>query len=164
MSINRTPKTWGTEALVSPDLNAEIKALWTGLQAAWDSYTPAWTAATANPAIGDGTITGHYLQIGKTVLFEVVITMGSTTTYGSGQYRVSLPVSPTARTRRFTVDYLDTSNGGALLGSGRVSSSLCLLYAPSTTAGAYDRAATSAVPFAFASGDVITISGIYEAA
>jgi hypothetical protein len=60
---------------------------------AWSTYTPAWTALTTNPVIGDGTITGRYKQIGKTTFLYVKIAMGSTTTYGTGDWRISLPVN-----------------------------------------------------------------------
>lgn len=163
MSVNFTPHTWTAEEATSTLMNTEIKDPWAGIQAAWSTYTPTWTAATVNPAIGDGTITGHYLRVGKTILFEVVITMGSTTTYGTGQWAVSLPVAPTARYRRFSVDYYDVSNGGSLEGSGRVASGVCKLHAPPTTAGGYDRGASALVPFTFASTDVVTINGMYEA-
>ena len=58
---------------------------------AWQSYTVSWTAATTNPSIGNGTLTGRYVQIGKTVICAVSLTMGSTTTYGSGSWNLSLP-------------------------------------------------------------------------
>lgn len=93
MSIDRTPKTWGAEELTSSDLNAEVKDLWTGLQAAWTSYTPSWTASSVNPAIGNGSITGGYMRVGKTIDFKIRIAIGSTTTTGTGNYRFSLPVA-----------------------------------------------------------------------
>jgi len=58
---------------------------------AWQSYTVSWTAATTNPSIGNGTLTGRYVQIGKTVICSISLTMGSTTTYGSGNWSFSLP-------------------------------------------------------------------------
>lgn len=66
---------------------------------AWTSYTPTWTASTSNPTLGNGTLTGSYVQIGKTVTAQVTLTFGSTTTLGSGVYRWSLPV--TAASKRF---------------------------------------------------------------
>lgn len=50
---------------------------------AWSDYTPPWTGTT-NPAIGNGTIVGRYIQSGKIVRGWFKITMGSTTTYGTG--------------------------------------------------------------------------------
>jgi hypothetical protein len=58
---------------------------------AWTSYTPVWTAASSNPVIGNGTITGQYKLIGKTCFVRGNIAMGSSTTFGSGEWYVSMP-------------------------------------------------------------------------
>lgn len=58
------------------------------------TYTPSWTAASVNPAIGNGTITGYYVRRGRQVTASVRIVMGSTSTYGTGSWYVSLPVAP----------------------------------------------------------------------
>ena len=60
----------------------------------WQSYTPVWTAATTNPVLGNGTLVGRYCQIGKTVWVKFRLTIGSTTTLGSGDWSISLPVGP----------------------------------------------------------------------
>jgi hypothetical protein len=57
----------------------------------WQSYTVSWTAPTTNPAIGNGTLVGRYVQIGKLVIGTVQLIIGSTTTYGSGVWLFSLP-------------------------------------------------------------------------
>ncbi len=58
----------------------------------WTSYTPTWTATT-NPAIGNGTIAGGYRRIGGICEFYAVISAGSTTTFGSGVYKIGLPLA-----------------------------------------------------------------------
>jgi len=60
--------------------------------AAWESYTPTWTASTTNPTIGNGFIEGRYCQIQTLVIVSAYVIPGSTTNYGSGNYRVSLPI------------------------------------------------------------------------
>lgn len=62
----------------------------------WRPFTPVWTGATTNPVIGNGTIEGYYAQRGKTVAGWMRILMGSTTTFGSGDYAFTLPVAPSA--------------------------------------------------------------------
>ena len=62
-----------------------------GFAGTWQSYTVSWTAATTNPSIGNGTLAGRYVQIGKTVIGVIKLVMGSTTTYGSGAWSFSLP-------------------------------------------------------------------------
>ena len=63
----------------------------------WVTYTPAWTATSGNPAIGNGTISGRYRRVaspvGDMVEAEVILTMGGSTTYGTGAWRISLPVT-----------------------------------------------------------------------
>jgi collagen type VII alpha len=57
----------------------------------WTAYTPQWTAASSNPSIGDGTIEGWYKVVGKTCFVRGNIAMGGTTTFGSGEWYVSMP-------------------------------------------------------------------------
>lgn len=61
---------------------------------AWKSYTPAWTATTTNPVINNGSLVGRYVELGDIVLVRARIQAGSTTTFGSGTYSLSLPVAP----------------------------------------------------------------------
>jgi hypothetical protein len=61
------------------------------LETLWTSYSPNWTASSSNPSIGDGTIEGYYKLIGKTCFVRGNIAMGSTTTFGSGEWYVELP-------------------------------------------------------------------------
>ena len=59
----------------------------------WPAYTPTWTSAGTAPVLGNGTLIGAYIQIEHFVVARVTLTMGSTTTYGTGNYYFSLPVS-----------------------------------------------------------------------
>ena len=63
-----------------------------GSQIPWTPYVPVWTASVTNPVIGNGTITGSYAVIGKTCFVRGNIAMGSTTTFGSGEWYVSMPI------------------------------------------------------------------------
>ncbi|MFC8273738.1 hypothetical protein ACFUJR_14695 [Streptomyces sp. NPDC057271] len=68
-------------------------ASWQPLQSGgtWTAYAPAWTANGSNPSISNGSIAGRYQLIGKTctAVFEVVC--GTTTTFGTGSWAISLP-------------------------------------------------------------------------
>lgn len=57
----------------------------------WDQYTPTWSSSGTQPAIGNGTIIGYYRRIGTTLHLRGRIIAGSTTTFGTGEWRVSLP-------------------------------------------------------------------------
>lgn len=59
---------------------------------AWIPYTPSWGVVSGSPsAIGNGSLTGRFQQIGKTVHFVVTIIMGSTSTYSVTQWTLGLP-------------------------------------------------------------------------
>jgi len=61
--------------------------------ATWESFTCAWTGSITNPAIGNGSITASYAQINKLLIVSVIVVSGTTTTFGSGNYKFSMPVS-----------------------------------------------------------------------
>jgi hypothetical protein len=86
------PKTFMVgETVTAATLNAEIRDQFNSFFGAWSTYTPAWTASSTNPVLGNGTLTGRYMKIGRTVFCNINLITGSTTTYGSGQYSFSLP-------------------------------------------------------------------------
>lgn len=60
------------------------------------SYTPTWRAAGTQPAIGNGTMDGKFAVVGNEVMWAMKQLMGSTTTYGTGQYTYDLPCTPAA--------------------------------------------------------------------
>lgn len=75
------------------------------------SYTPAWSSSGTLPVLGNGTITGSYDQNGKDIHAFGILTMGSTTTYGTGVYRMSLPFPNVGGRRMGTARVADS--GGA---------------------------------------------------
>jgi hypothetical protein len=135
------------------------------LEAGWTAYTPVWTATTTNPVIGNGTLQGKYKRIGKTVLFRVKVVMGSTTTYGSGQMRWSLPFAPHAD----YVTWASMQGNGYVQDTSAPSNLYRNLAAHAASAGCFltDDAGnqlSAVVPFTFANGDTIYLAGAYEAA
>lgn len=60
----------------------------------WTTYTPVWLASITNPTIGNGSITGRYVEIGATVFGEIRIQAGTSGfSRGSGTYSVTLPTT-----------------------------------------------------------------------
>ena len=123
-----------------------------------------WTAATTNPVLGNGTLVSHY-QLGSKVLinWSVKITMGSTTTFGTGNWQLvypagvgprdtSVPCGGRGGGRAYDVSVSSTIGYEVTADIG--TSAVSLRCAP-TTAGNVDRQLTSAQPFAWASGDVL---------
>lgn len=60
----------------------------------WRPFTPQWFGDASNPAIGNGSLTGRYMQRGKTCIAHTFVTFGSTTNGGGGIIAFSLPVDP----------------------------------------------------------------------
>lgn len=135
---------------------------------AWASYTPVWTGSVTNPTIGsNGSITGAYCQIGKTVFLRFAITFGSNTTYGSGYWRISVPSGVTIA-------------GGGLIGSARAfdngnrgfpvwveyatSTTVQFVYTNTTTSGLVGAGVDSPYSGGPASGDYLDGFMIYETA
>lgn len=85
------------DILTAADLNAAIGSgiVSTGL-GAWTSYIPTWTSSGTAVSLGNGTITGAYAKVGRIVHWRFSLTMGSTTTYGTGNYFISLPTAALA--------------------------------------------------------------------
>lgn len=61
------------------------------IQQAWQSYTPSWTSTGTQPVLNNGSLTGSYIELGKLVVARFILIMGSTTTFGTGSYSISLP-------------------------------------------------------------------------
>jgi hypothetical protein len=133
---------------------------------AWTAYTPTWTGNTTNPAIGNGTIVGAYQKTGRTVSFRILLTAGSTTTFGTGFYSFGLPTGITAAAGA-TGSYTPIGQVVAVDNSTTLiyEATACLLTASAfiiryQTGGLV----TNIAPVTFATSDIIAINGTYEAA
>lgn len=67
----------------------------------WQSYTPVWSTTGTAPALGNGTITGHFRLTANSDLVIVCgrLVMGSTSTFGTGNYLVSVPTVASTTTQ-----------------------------------------------------------------
>src|SRR5262245_48492280 len=89
-----SPRTWvAGETVTASLLNTHIRDNQLAIST-WTNYTTSWTGTTTNPAIGNGTKTSAYIKAGDRVDFYISITMGSTTTFGSGIWAVTMPFAP----------------------------------------------------------------------
>ena len=169
MSLDTTPRTWTTSELVTAAmLNTEVRDALTGIQAAWTAYTPTWTSSGTAPALGNGTLTGAYLQIGNTVLWRMTFQAGSTTTFGSGAFFYwALPPSLTPIQNPAAIGtglFQDSSAGNA----GYTYEATYLGDAGGmrfySTSGAPSVAVSPLAPVTWAVSDRIVGSGSYEVA
>lgn len=122
------------------------------------SYTPEWTAVTTNPTIGNGTIFGRWREFGDLVWVWASITIGSTTTLGSGFYSLSLPHRSSELAEQAIPAQLHSATDTrryALSGNVQVSSLQIVRF---DWAGG---ALTGAAPVAIGTGDTINVEGFY---
>jgi len=121
------------------------------------SYTPVWTGASTNPVVGNGTLNGQFSREGKKITAHIQLIMGSTTTFGSGQWSITLPTNAKNRSigtlqgfdagTSLVVGSCEVSAGGntvAMASDGNVAN-----YSPT-------------IPHTWANGDRIIISITYE--
>ena len=134
------------------------------IESAWTSYVPVWTAASVNPVLNNGTITGQYKLIGKTCFVRLRLQMGSTTTYGTGAWYFSLPataaspygiIMPATMLNNGTDWYSGTVNGGRLGNSSKTEIQW------QNTGGTADGVSPT-VPFVWGDTDELEFNGSYE--
>jgi len=128
------------------------------LTSAWQSYAPTWGSSGTAPSLGNGTLTGHYMQAGKLVMIRTVLTIGSTSTLGTGAWNVSLPVTPVVPTMLSCICIGSVTYMGMI----RVFATSGDFMRSSTNNGTTVNI-SSAVPMAWAAGDQWIITGTYEA-
>lgn len=156
------PPTFSAGAiLTAAQLNTYLRDNFKAISDAWATYTPTWTASVTNPTLGNGTLTGRRIVVGKLLLFDIELTIGSTTAVGSGTY--SFTIGGTARSSfRKGLGELccfDTSAATVRLGVVDLFTT--------TTCSAFtftDTRLNNAAPFTWATGDTISLSGIVETA
>ncbi|SRR6266436_6590240 len=143
-------------------IDTEIKTWFDALKALtdpWNAFTPAWTSNGVAPVLGNGTITGKYVQDGKYIHYTGKLTMGSTTTFGTGIYQINLPVTA-VDTTALGVALAFRSTAVAHTGTAQPRSTTNLQFFGDTGVGQF----TQLIPFTWASGDILSWSITYEAA
>ena len=135
---------------------------------AWTAYTPTISSDTGTFSIGNGSITGRYKQLGKTVFFYIKLVYGSTSTPGNGHWKFGLPVTAYNTNYQFSASILDNGvswYGGIGNGNyiGSTTSFAVITPSPTSTSTGWVPVGNGG-PFTWGDADNITISGSYEAA
>lgn len=160
------PRTWVVgETVTAALMNQEIRDQINEILAAWTSYTPTWTSSGTAPALGNGTLVGRYMKVGRTVTCQVNLITGSTTTYGTGNYSFALPfTSANAGATYIGNAHLlaGTRWQGHCVISPNVTTTSPFLPTNSTTTTASQLSGT--VPVTLASGHQLRMTVVYEAA
>ena len=118
---------------------------------AWDTYTPSLSGIT----LGNGTLTGSYKKIGRTVFYKINLIFGSTTSI-TGNVSIGTPTTivGSAAQPLAEVFFLDANVGyysGRQFGNGAV------LYMSNPITGI-----SATTPFTWTTSDAIFIKGFYE--
>ncbi|MER5209386.1 hypothetical protein ABT063_02000 [Streptomyces sp. NPDC002838] len=160
------PRTFVVGEVVSAAImNQEIRDQFNSMFAAWTAYTPTWTSSSTNPVLGNGTLTGRHMKIGRTCLCHINLTTGSTTTYGTGNYSFSLPFT--------SANTGSTIIGNAqLLGTDRWAGHMLIGNSASTTSPFFSSSSTNprlgwmspTLPETLAAGAQVRMTFLYETA
>lgn len=157
------PENTDPLANMAAAIQALASAIDSGSGGAWTAYAVAWTGTVSNPGLGNGALAGRYRQVGKSVQYSIELTFGSTTTLGSGAYVFSLPVPA-----RFGANLAPLGQAYLRDNSAPANAMRYALLITATTIQLLTEAggsgATNAVPWVWAVGDRIVITGRYEAA
>lgn len=127
---------------------------------AWTAYVPVF----ANTTLGNGSAVGAYTQVGKMVSFRAIFTLGTTSTMGSNP-TVTLPV--TAGTTAYLCNIWIQDTGTAFFYGVAAPSSTTVLTLYNLNSGtAYTRmdGISATTPMTWTTGDILIVSGTYEAA
>lgn len=139
---------------------ASISAAFGG---AWTAYTPTLTASTS-PTNYTGT--GRYKKVGRILVMNFQFTAGASFTAGSGTYGVSTPVPVVVSAiTQGSARLYDSSTGNAILGArvATFNSSSIVFQTTTTYAGTLTNVG-NAVPWTWATGDIIDGFAILESA
>jgi len=125
----------------------------------WKSWTPTMT----NGAVGNGTLTAKYSQIGKVVALKIQLALGSTSSIGTTP-TFTVPVTATSTNGEYINTLIADADGGVFTGLALVINTTVTPYVDNT-AGTYATRTgiTASVPMTWTTNDNLLIDGIYEA-
>ena len=134
---------------------------------AWVTYTPTWTASTTNPTLGNGSLVGRYVRDGRTITGNINMTLGSTTTIGSGNYSWDLPVAASdTATALCMAEVIATGrwHGHGVISPGATNFGIYMPASATNTGMSRVRSALGSPDGVLASGHTVRITFTYEAA
>lgn len=155
--IEPTVKVSGA-GILAADYNQDVRDNFKTLADPWTSYAPTLT----NWTVGNGSLTGNYVKFGRLTFFRLRFDAGSTSTF------VGNPIFglPTEAVTTFSLPcgqalLADSSGSGA---SFRATRTALINSGTDLLLRAEDGSVlSSTVPWTWASGDTIEVSGFYQA-
>lgn len=121
--------------------------------------TPTWTGSITNPAIGNGTLSGTYVKIGRLVHFDLLMQTGSTTTYGSGVWSFTLPFTAASTGGAGTVSGFDAGTANRV-GAVQILTTTTIGFVSDAGGNNWGQL----IPHTWANGDYLKASITYVAA
>lgn len=153
------PRTYvAGEVITAGILNTDHRDNLKMLGDAWAAYTVTWTSSGTTPTIGNGSLTGATLQVGKWTRFRILLDWGTTTNAGTGTYVFTLPVNSIAT--RGTVGTAVCYDGSILY--PRLA--FCNGASTFVVADMVPNRISGTVPFSWNSNSELHVVGEYEAA
>lgn len=155
------PRTWvSLETVTAALLNTHVRDNFKAIGDAYTAYTPTLAGTGGGGSVGNGTITGFWRQTGKHTDFYGTLTLGSTTSLGTGVTTFSLPATA-ARARacgesRLFDTSASTNQAGALYIETGALTVCRVLYGTGSV--------SATTPWTWATGDILMFSGAYDAA
>lgn len=148
------------------DVSAYLRELRRGPR--YETYTPTWDASSSSPAVGDGTISGKFWVDNTSMFLSIELTMGSTTTFGTGNYSFTIPTGYQAASDMWTfgsgVGVDDTANSATgykhipLVPFIQPDATTVLMRAVDASSPPVAIAVTEAHPITWANNDIIRIT------
>lgn len=132
---------------------------------AWTAYTPS--LGGTGWAIGNGTLTGVYCQIGKVINFRARMIAGSTTSFGSGSPVIGIQTAVAdvgISLNSVAVGLVFDTSAGSFYATVPVYASTTGVSIGSLGLGGLRGVMNATTPMTWATGDELRLSGTYEAA
>ncbi|MGE6494499.1 hypothetical protein ACQKFX_08020 [Cupriavidus metallidurans] len=122
-------------------------------------FTPTWYSNSAI-SLGNGTAAGSYSINEKTVTYEAVLNVGSSTTFPGGVLAVSVPLNAGSDTVGITFmgEFIIKHGGNGYVGTAFIAGNTNLIYLQPNGTGL----ATNLAPVALAAGDQINVQVTYN--
>lgn len=163
------PRTWvAGEKITAALLNTEIRDNLLAFGGAWQDYTPEWSSTGTQPGLVDGTIAGHFAEFGDFVIVRLVLTAGSFTSFGTGNWRFTYPKQARLHTPWHGHGgwfHVKESGGGRYFGMPRYVSpdTFTITYRAASQAGVLASDFNATGPLTWQSGDNLDGTFFYEA-
>jgi len=147
-----------------------IGPLGAGTGSTWTSYPAAWSASGTAPALGNGTLSAAYTLRGDECHVSIRQVMGTTTSYGTGQFRWSLPFTSTTlpHASMFWTGSAMAGDAGTAYYPGVCrllsGSNLVMCINPATATGSSTTEWNASRPHTWGSGDYLGLDLTYQIA